>query len=172
MATNARGSMLVNDPVISNRRTIPVSGARTIAEKNPVMAKMMKLFIYAESSPRYRMENVPKRAPMIAPRISKGKKMPPGAPDPKLIIEKMNLTRKSTVRNPRPLDRFRYSIAAWPPPKTAGNTRLRRPARKNGIITRIRVLDTFLYSFCVFSRTRLYNEPAPPKMMPSRQIIQ
>lgn len=58
MATNARGSMLVNDPVISNRRTIPVSGARTIAEKNPVMAKMMKLFIYAESSPRYRQYEV------------------------------------------------------------------------------------------------------------------
>ena len=44
------------------------------------------------SSTPHKIATCPKIAPIKLPKISKGKKIPPGAPEPKLSNEKINLT--------------------------------------------------------------------------------
>jgi hypothetical protein len=73
---------------------IPVIGARTIAVKNPAIASKTKLFIYIGSKPKISVPVIEKIPPTIAPNIRSGKKIPPGAPDPKLTAENRNFCIK------------------------------------------------------------------------------
>ena len=77
------------------------------------------------------MANAP---PIRAPRISSGKKMPPGAPDPKLTAEKRNLTtnvRRTSVRTISPS--VRETIRLLPLPRTDGIRSPSTPAARNAI---------------------------------------
>ena len=74
--------------------TMPVTGARTMAANSPAMPKMTK-FPVAVSRPS-RWAPWLKELPTTAPSTSRGRKMPPGTPAPKLAMEKRNFTANST----------------------------------------------------------------------------
>lgn len=80
--TNPRG-MSRSYEVISVTRMMAVRGALLTAPNNPAMPAMIMSVVILESF------GVPARvgmdahvAPISAPRVSMGRKMPPGAPDP------------------------------------------------------------------------------------------
>ncbi len=101
-------------PVISDMRIIPVTGAFTIAEKYPAMPRIMKLSIYM-SYPVI----LANKAPSSEPSTSRGRNMPPGVPEPKLIIEKTYfVTRSSKSIATVNLFSDRMSTRWLPPPKT------------------------------------------------------
>ena len=138
--TTVSESKWLKEPVISIIKTIPVIGALTIAVKYPAIARIIKLLKRLSSKIPFPIITCPKILPIVAPKISKGKNIPPGAPDAKLNIEKINLTIKIKTRKLIPFLRFRYSILLWPPPVASGKTKPRNPARIKGIIIFVLIL--------------------------------
>ena len=140
MDTMDRDSIWLREPVISKIRMIPVRGARTIAAKYPAMASSTKLLIYIASSPKNCTPTVAKVPPMNPPSTSSGKKMPPGAPEPKLTAEKMNLPIRINRTVPSITSVLvRYSIKACPLPSSSGAVNPRIPAHTNGMMSFVEV---------------------------------
>ena len=82
------------------------------------------------------------------PIISRGKNIPPGAPEPKLIIENNNLPIKTKNKSNNVLLSENSSRAAWPPQSNTGNINPNIPAKANGINNLVEVDTLSLpYSF-------------------------
>ena len=135
--TILRDSIWLTEPDISNKSTIPVSGALTIAVKNPAIASRTKLLIYCCCNPNHCVPIIANAPPIIAPNIKSGKKIPPGAPDPKLTAENTNFTTstRSTVFNTISPS-VSETISSCPLPSTSGMQSPSTPAVRNAIRSR------------------------------------
>ena len=142
------GSRLLKEPVISIIKIIPVIGALTIAVKYPAIDNMIKLVKLVSFIPKEFMHIYPKIEPIEPPIISRGKNIPPGAPEPKLIIENNNLPIKTKNKSNNVLLSENSSRAAWPPQSNTGNINPNIPAKANGINNLVEVDTLSLpYSF-------------------------
>ena len=94
------------------------------------------------------MHIYPNIEPIDPPIISKGKNIPPGAPEPKLIIENNNLPIKTKDKSNNVLLRENSSRAACPPHSNTGNVSPKIPAKAKGINNFIEVDNLILlYNF-------------------------
>ena len=94
------------------------------------------------------MHIYPNIEPIDPPIISKGKNIPPGAPEPKLIIENNNLPIKTKDKSNNVLLRENYSRAACQPHSNTGNVSPKIPAKAKGINNFIEVDNLILlYNF-------------------------
>ena len=145
-------------PDISNNKMMPVSGARTIAVKNPVIPSNTKLLMYTGSRPKNSAPVIANTAPSKAPNIRSGKKIPPGAPEPKLTAENKNFTTNVSTTIPRTISPFvRLTINPEPLPNTDGITSPSTPAVKNAINKRpVSFKNGILrYNSCAFNIPQL-----------------
>ena len=105
--------------------------------------------MYTGSSPRNSTHAIENAPPRRAPRIRRGKKMPPGAPEPKLTAENRNFTAKVTMTTDNTISPFVSDTIRSPPlPRTEGIRTAITPAAINAITRRFVSFSHFhfLYS--------------------------
>ena len=122
-----RDSNVLKSPVISVIRIMPVIGALTIAAKYPAIPIITKHAMYSWPTPRVLVSTLEYRPPVNAPRTSRGRKIPPGDPDPKLAVLNKNFSSSRVARAPRA--NFPELISATimlPLPRTSGFINMNR----------------------------------------------
>ncbi len=121
-ATVATGSICVNVPDISTASRIEVIGVFTDAANVPVIAHTANTAISCECrSPHWRSA-VPQMPPANEPTARIGMKMPPGAPEPKLVEVNSTFTTNNMHNIPNPTPACSARLMRFePPPSTAGS---------------------------------------------------
>ena len=166
-ADAATGSMWVRVPDISTVSRIEVIGVLTDAASVPVITQTAKTGIACAESPHRSCPSVPNAPPASAPTARIGMKMPPGTPEPKLVLVNRIFTtsRMHSIKSPV-WPRSAVCTRFEPPPSTSGSHRPTGRAIAMAIIGRNQS-GSLPYKVWNPSRERFISEPTSPAMMPS-----
>ncbi len=166
-ATAATGSMCVNVPDISTASRIDVIGVFTDAASVPVITHTAKIATESDGRlPNWRNVS-PQIPPASEPTARIGMKMPPGAPEPKLVEVNSTFTTNSTHSMPKPTRACSaMAIRFEPPPSTSGSQMPIGSASAIAIKGRLHA-GSLPYSVWKPSSERFISEPTKPATNPS-----
>ena len=166
-ATAATGSMCVNVPDISTANRIDVIGVFTDAASVPVIAHTANTATASDGRSPIRCNTSPQMPPANEPTARIGMKIPPGAPEPKLVDVNSIFATNSRHSIPKPTRACSaVSIRFEPPPSTPGNQMPTGNAIAIAIIGRLHA-GSLPYSVWKPSNERFISEPTKPATNPN-----
>jgi len=165
--TAATGNICVNVPDISTASRIEVIGVFTEAASTPVITHTANTATAPPLTPHNRCAATPQIPPANEPTARIGIKIPPGAPEPKLVLVNSSFATNSTHNMPSPVVACSaIPIRFEPPPSTSGSQIPTGNAIANATNGRLHA-GSLPYNVWKPSRERFISEPTKPASNPS-----